>query len=241
MPPTIHRFDFRREPVTMILLAVIVALEIFFNLRPEARYDFYNESLGIWLQIWEGQLWRPFTSCLMHGDLIHMAFNAFWLALFGQALEERFGSWRFLGLVVLLGYVSTLPGYVLDGYFRDTPHASVGFSGIGYGLFGLILVGRRYVPQWQLLCDRQTVQLFIGWFFLCIALTVADIWTVNNVAHGAGFIFGGLYGMAIFERKRRPLWIALSAVLSLAVLATMIACPGHPHYEFVRQIGGGPL
>jgi len=232
-----RRLDFRREPVTMILLGVIVALEVFFQIRPDARTDFYNQWMGIWLQIWAGELWRPFTSCLGHVNLIHMLFNAYWLIVFGPVLEERFGSWRTLGLIVLLGYVSLLPEYIVEGYVSEELGGAFGFSGIVYGMFGLILIGRRYVPQWQLVCDQQTANLFIGWFFLCIFLTWTDIMPVANVAHGAGFVFGVLYGQTIFNRSRRYQWLALSAVLTLMVLSTMIACPGHVHYEHVREIG----
>jgi len=229
------RLDFRRSPVTLSLLAVIVALEIFFNLRPEARNDVYNQWMGIWWQIWAGEVWRPFTSCLGHGDFLHMAFNAYWLAVFGPLLEERFGSWRTLGLIVLLGYVSGLPEYIVQGYTREQLGGALGFSGIGYGLFGLFLIGRHYVPEWWVVCNQQTVQLFVGWFFLCIFLTWAEFMPVANIAHAAGFGFGALYGRAIFDRPNRSRWLALSIILSLAVLATMIACPGHVHYEYAVQ------
>jgi len=221
----------------MIFLAVMIALEIVFNLRPEARNDYYDRWLGIWWPLWAGELWRPFTSSLMHINLIHLAFNGFWLAVFGPVLEERFGSWRTFGLIVLLAYVSGLPGYIADGYLGEKPHGSVGFSGVGYGLFGLILSGRRYVPKWWAVCDQQTVNLFIGWFFFCVFLTLADAMPVDNVAHGAGFVFGVLYGQAIFDRIHRAQWVSLATVLTLAVLATMVACPGHVHYEYVRRIG----
>jgi GlpG protein len=231
------RLDFRRAPVTMILLAVIVALEIFFNIRgPEVRNDFYNQWMGIWWQIWAGEQWRPLTSSIGHVNLIHALFNAYWLAVFGPMLEERFGSWRMLGLIVLLCYVSILPEYIVQGYIDDPLPGALGFSGVVYGLFGLILIGRRHVPAWWTVCDQQTVKLLIGWFFLCIFLTWAKIMPVANVAHGAGFGFGVLFGLAIFEKERRWLWIPLAVLLTAVVLGTMVACPGHLHYEHAMQV-----
>jgi len=232
---TVPRLDFQRTPVTLILLAVAVALEVLFTLEPDARLDYYNRWLGILPHIWLGQVWRPLTSCLMHGDLIHMAFNCFWLALFGGVLEARFGSYRMLGLVVLLGYVSILPEYVVGSYRRGEPTMIVGLSGIVYGLFGLIFIGRRYVREWWEVCDQQTVNLLIGWFFLCIVLTAYKIMLVANIAHGAGFGFGVLYGLVVFDKPRRGRWLALSVVLTLLVLSTMVACPGHVQYEAVRR------
>jgi rhomboid protease GluP len=229
------QLDYRRSPVTVALLAVMVALEIFFNLQPDARWEWYNQWLGIWWQIWTGQIWRPLTSCLMHGDLIHLAFNCFWLAVFGPVLEERFGSWRTLGLIIVLGYVSSLSEYIIDGYVMEKVSGGVGFSGIGYGLFGFILIGRRYVVGWWAVCDDPTVKLFVGWFFFCILLTWTGALAVGNIAHGAGFLFGALYGLAIFDQAHRRRWLALSVALTLLVLSTMVVCPGHPHYEYARE------
>ncbi|MCX7425857.1 MAG: rhomboid family intramembrane serine protease [Planctomycetia bacterium] len=226
--------SFRRTPVTLVLMGVAVALELAFTVRPEMRVDFYYKWLGILPCIWAGQLWRPFTSSLMHADPIHAAFNVYWLAIFGQTLEIRFGSYRVLGLIVLVSYVSMMPEYVIGGYHRRELVPIVGLSGVIYGLFGVLLVGRRWESPLGAVCDDQTVKLLIGWFFLCIALTYLEILPVANIAHGAGFLFGVVYGLAIFDARRRVGWLALSALMTVVVLSTLIACPGHPGYEQMR-------
>ncbi|NLE39446.1 MAG: hypothetical protein GX621_15600 [Pirellulaceae bacterium] len=72
-------------------------------------------------------------------------------------------------------------------------------------------------------------QIVVGW---------AEVMPVANIAHAAGLGFGVLYGLAIFDRSNRSRWLALSIVLSLAVLATMVACPGHVHYEYAVERAG---
>ena len=100
-----------------------------------------------------------------------------------------------------------------------------------YGLFGILWMGRRWRPEFRAACDDDTVRLLIVWFFLCIALTWFDIMPVANVAHGAGMVFGVVYGLAIYSPRHRKPWIALAVAASALVLATMIACPGYPLYE----------
>ena len=39
---------------------------------------------------------------------------------------------------------------------------------------------------------------------------------------------------AVFDKARRPAWIALSVVLTVLVLATLLGCPGHAQYVRVR-------
>jgi len=58
---------------------------------------------------------------------------------------------------------------------------------------------------------------------------------VANIAHGAGFGFGAIYGLAVFDKRRRTRWAIIAAVASLVVLSTLIACPGHRGYEHARR------
>ena len=86
--------------------------------------------------------------------------------------------------------------------------------------------------------DQGTVQVFIGWFFLCIALTYANVMLVANIAHGAGFLFGMLYGSALFATRERRRWIAASLVATTAVLLSLVGCPGHRQFEEVKENHG---
>ena len=236
--------NFQRTPVTLIVAAIVVALEVVCTLDelPGApggsrRFAYYNDYLGILPRLWAGELWRPFTSTLMHGGLIHAAFNVYWLMIFGPPLENRFGSYRFCGLIVLLGYASMMPEYVIGSYRRVNPIMIVGLSGVVYGLFGVVFVGRRRHAYLRAVCDDATVKLLLGWFFLCILLTYAGLMPVANIAHGAGFVFGVLYGMAVFDVANRLRWTLASVAATLLVAATLVVCPGHNAYEHIKRTG----
>ena len=98
--------NFRRTPVTLTIAALAVAIEFVSMLDPSRR-ELYavGYKMGMLSTIWSGEIWRPFTTTLLHGSPLHAAFNVYWLLIFGQALEPRLGSWRYLGIFVLLGYV----------------------------------------------------------------------------------------------------------------------------------------
>jgi len=230
--------NFKRTPVTLIVAAVAVALEVVSTLDPDRRYYYLMDmKLGVLSTIWEGELWRPFTSTLLHANLIHLLFNVYCLLTFGWLLEPRFGSFRFLGLFALLAYVSMLPDFVITNYRTpiDAQISSVGLSGIAYGLFGMLWVGRRWHPEFEAACNADTVRLFILLFFFCIALTALDVIHIANIAHGAGLVFGVLYGLAIFDVRRRLRWAVLAGLATALVLSTLIAVPGHNGYEHARQ------
>ncbi len=238
---TFPQLDFNRTPATLLVAAVAAALEIVFLLSDmqsgTQRVEMYNNLLGILPRLWAGELWRPFTTCLMHAGLLHAAFNLYWLMLFGIALELRLGSYRMLGLMVLLGYVSLMPEYCIGSYHREQPIMIVGLSGIVYGQFGLLWMGRRWHADMYAVCDRHTSQILLGWFFLCIVLTYASILPVANIAHGAGFGFGVLYAGALWSPRQRRRWLAAAVVITMLVLVTLVACPGHAGFEHVRRAG----
>ena len=72
--------------------------------NPSARRTFlyHGFRMGIWAEIWQGEMWRPLTTTLLHGSLVHLLMNAMALFGFGPVIENRIGPWRMLGLIVLL-------------------------------------------------------------------------------------------------------------------------------------------
>ena len=158
----------------------------------------------------QGQLWRLVTPILPHVNPMHLAFNVYWLWVFGTLVEEQFGHARALATVLLFAVGSCAAEYALM-------HGGVGLSGVGYGLFGLLWVLSRYDPRFEGAVDQNTTGLFIGWFFLCILLTVAGVMRVANVAHGVGAVLGAGLGLAIAHPRRRALY---ATALSLFVAAS---------------------
>jgi GlpG protein len=217
--------DFRRTPVTILLAIAIIALEAVCTLDPARRFYYYDTMrLGISPGVWRGQLWQPFTTTLLHGSLLHAAFNVWWLWVFGQFLEPRLGSPRFLALTVLLAYTSSLPQF-LWGYYSQGFGGMVGFSGVVYGLFGWLWMGSRQDPAFRAVCNAGTVKVMLIWFVLCILMTQAHMMLVGNLAHGAGLVFGVLFGLAAYGRNYRRAWQIMAGFATLVVLASMVIHP----------------
>lgn len=161
------------------------------------------------------QPWRMLTSALPHVDIIHLAFNLYWLWTFGGFIEPRLGRAKFAGILMILALVSS----ALDFMFST---GGVGLSGIGYGLFGALWVLDRRDPDWHGCMDTKTAWMFVGWFFLCIVTTMTNILPVANVAHAAGAGMGALIGLTIASRHRTR---TLLAVACAAVVAASIIVP----------------
>ena len=178
-----------------------------------------------------GQWWRPLTTILPHGDLMHLVFNVYWLWVFGTLVEEEFGHARTLGIVLLFAAGSSAADYALS-------YGGIGLSGVGYGLFGLLWVLSRYDPRFRGAVDPNTAVVFTAWFFLCIVLTYTGSMNVANVAHAAGALLGAALGLAVARPRQRPLW---AAALALFLAASAVAAAYGRQYVNLTKARGEEL
>jgi membrane associated rhomboid family serine protease len=204
-PPSLKRF--LHFPVTggITLLAVV-----FSSVPWYTKVNVTPLMMSYWA--WHGQPWRLLTCTLLHANPVHLLFDAYWLLVFGAIVEEAFGSLFLLGLTVLLGAGSMAAEWAVSG-------GAIGLSGIAYGLFAFLWVLGRYTRRFDGVIDKMTAWVMVGWFFICIYLTAANISPVANVAHGAGALLGGLAGFMVAFRglRRYAAGAALGATFALAL------------------------
>jgi membrane associated rhomboid family serine protease len=212
-PPPIT--EFIAYPITagIGLLAVGVTALAYFG-------DRSIEGLMMSSRAFYGEPWRLVSSALPHGGLIHLAFNVYWLWVFGSLLEETLGHIRTLGLILLFAAGSAAAEYAIF-------EGGIGLSGVGYGLVGMLYVLSRKDRRFFDAVDASTVQLFAVWFFLCIGATIANVMRIANVAHGIGAVLGVLTGYAIAERggKRTAAIAGLVGVVALSMVAATVLRP----------------
>jgi rhomboid protease GluP len=164
------------------------------------------------------QWWRLITAMFLHGGLIHIGFNMMTLMQFGPAVEELYGSPRFLFLYTITGAV---------GFFFSAlrGHFSLGASGALLGIIGAVLAvttkrGGAYMRDLRTRLISSLVFLF--------ALGIFGGIGIDNWAHGGGLAAGFLLGKLFVDRapmnnaeKRRAHifgWLAGLAVVASFVL-----------------------
>lgn len=138
-------------------------------------------------EVRDGQVWRLITPIFAHGSLMHIVFNMMWLYQLGRFIETRFGPWKLLALILVIGVGSNFAQYLWNG-----PRFG-GMSGVNYGLFGFLWIKGKFgrAQNWQL--DPQTVQLMLVWMVLCYTGLLGP---VANAAHTVGLIIGVILGFA---------------------------------------------
>lgn len=135
--------------------------------------------------ILQWQLWRTLTPVLVHGSLMHIAFNMYALHAIGPSLESNYGHWRLLALYVLAGIAGSTLSFFL------TANPSLGASS---SIFGLIAAQIVFVYKNSKLFGNRTrsVLIQLGMIVL-INLGFGMTPGIDNWAHLGGLVGGGVY------------------------------------------------
>ena len=135
--------------------------------------------------------WRVVTAMFLHGGLLHIGFNMMALMQFGPAIEELYGSARYLFIYVFTGAF----GFLISAAFGNF---SVGASGALLGLVGVMLAvtskrGGSYMRELRSRLITSVVILFV--------LGFSHLMAMDNFAHGAGLASGFLLGKLFVDRQ----------------------------------------
>ena len=159
-----------------------------------------------------GALVTLITSMFLHGGLAHIIGNLWTLWIFGDNVEDRMGSLRFLVFYVLCGIIASLVHWLFNP-LSNMP--SVGASGAISGVLGayflLYPLARIIVLVpvffWPFFFDVPAMFYLIVWFFGQIigAQLAPDDPNVGGIAfaaHIGGFV-AGLLLMPFFLRREQ--------------------------------------
>ncbi len=157
-----------------------------------------------------GQDWRLLTAIFLHQGLIHIAFNAYALWLFGRFVDDAYGSVRLVILFLLTGFLASATSYA----FGPTAVVGVGASGAVFGIFGAFIAYhyRRRDLAASAASLRWAMTMILLNAFLAFSFRAID-WR----AHVGGLVAGFLAGYAL-EGFGTPRTRHLVAVLGVAGL-----------------------
>jgi membrane associated rhomboid family serine protease len=160
------------------------------------------------------ELATVFTSMFLHGGWLHLIGNMWYLWIFGDNVEDRMGSARFLFFYLSAGFVAAL---LHSALIPGSPVPTVGASGAIAGVLGayaLAFPRARVLTLIPLIFFFQIVAipalLLLGvWFvFQFISGTLSSATGSGGVAwwaHIAGFVYGFVVmGMLTRRDRRRP-------------------------------------
>ena len=162
-------------------------------------------------EVREGEVWRLFTPALLHAHLLHIGFNLLWLFYLGRHIEQRLGSWRMLGLILVVGVLSNFGQYLVSGPLF------YGLSGVICGLGGFVWSRQRVAPWEGYPIPLATLHFLAGFVLLMVVveflLLLAELvhgpfslgFGIANTAHIIGGLAGIILGRLPYMRKHAVL------------------------------------
>jgi rhomboid protease GluP len=163
------------------------------------------------------QWYRLVTAMFLHGGLLHIGFNISALIQLGPALEELYGSGRYVFLYVFCGAF----GFLVSA---ATGHFSLGASGAILGIVGAMLAvtskrGGAYM--------RELRSRLIGSVVLLFAIGFFPGMRIDNTAHLGGVAAGFVLGKIFADRqpmnvRERQIAQALGWIAGLVVIASFV-------------------
>ncbi|MGC8998674.1 MAG: rhomboid family intramembrane serine protease [Candidatus Bathyarchaeia archaeon] len=217
--------QFRRRPVATIAIIIVnvaaYAITSYENFFLEVS-DYWVSAGGFVpaLTPMPIQWYRVFSSMFLHADFFHILFNMYFLYIFGRAVEEALGKWRFLALYMLSGIVASIFHTAFSFIGGATAYIipAIGASGAISGVLGAYLIlfpGTSLVMGWGFLFfpiffRMKAAYYLIFWFATQVIYGYARLGGSTAVfAHAGGFI-AGIALLPLIANKERLIQFRLA-------------------------------
>lgn len=187
----------------------------------------YGAAVGFLIQ--DGEHWRLLTHAFLHGGIIHLAFNTFFLIQIGPMLERRLGSVKFGALYL----ISAVAGGMAGSLWHHELVPLVGGSGALFGMLGAAVAvnmrsGRHLLDFLHYHGPRQLLGLIAINLILGFMIPF-----VSNAAHIGGLVSGFALAFCFLDRGRSPVDGAGRAVQT-AWVAVFVSVLFYCAYPVVR-------
>jgi len=163
--------------------------------------------------VWrDGWWWTLLTAIFLHGSLLHIFFNLMWIRDLGPVVTQAYGPARCFVIFMVSGAV----GFLVSNLVTGSP--TVGASGSVFGLLAALIVFARRSGS-----SMMKTQLW-QWAIIMFAMGFL-MKSVNNWAHGGGFIAGWLVAQAMKlggEKRESPAVQVLAIALLVATAAGFV-------------------
>lgn len=189
----------------------------------------------------QGEYWRFLAFGLVHGGLIHIGMNSYFLVQIGPLLESQLSRARMLSLITLGQLSSAVTCYVWYGLVQNMWYLPVvGASGWLFGLlgFGIVFAHRAGIFSMRNSLLQSAAFMFILGF---VVNSYAGSGGISNAAHFGGMMGGIVFGLLPESSRMHPRgaarawnaagWICLLLWITAIVFVAMFVVQSWPELQ----------
>ena len=230
LPVVSHEVQTRRWPYVTVCLIGLNVIAFAFEASVGTRFVPFLQEWGvvpgrIHAEITIHNLFTVGSSMFLHVGFVHLLGNMWFLYVFGDAVEDAFGPWWYLGLYLASGFFGTMAFVATAG---ASPLPVIGASGAVSGVMAASLVlwpkARLKTPGiflllfilglfYELLIAAGIPSFLLGGPFLFIVGVIGTVLLTRN----AGSFFAGLFHLVAI-----PAWAVLGLYVSLQLFSGLL-------------------
>jgi rhomboid protease GluP len=187
--PVKVRLPAQKPVVTYVLIGVTVFIYLLQYLSQSFSSGGYDWPFLLGGKINElilmGQVWRLVTPVLLHGSVLHIAFNMYALYSLGNSMERYYGHGRFLLLYIIGAFCGNTLSFVLS------PSASLGAS---TAIFALVAAEGVFIYRNRSMFGTRARSMLSNLVLIVVVNLVIGLQPgIDNWGH-----LGGLAGGVLF-------------------------------------------
>lgn len=204
----------RRRPVLTYAL-IVVNVAIFVGTLVTGTFDQVNQEFGMKpKEMLAGQnLHTLFTSMFLHGGILHILFNMWYLWIFGDNIEDVLGRGKFILFYLGAGLAASFVHAFSDpGSMIPTIGASGAIAGV-LGAYALLYPWARVHTAVIFFYIIHLVMIpavvMIGFWFVLQVISASVLWAAGATAgvaywaHIGGFLAGMLLILPVWMKLRK--------------------------------------
>lgn len=150
-----------------------------------------------------GEIWQLVTYMFLHASIGHILFNMLTLWMFGAAVEQTWGTRRFLQYYFTCGIGAGVCVVFANLIFGDVYQRTIGASGAIYGVllaFGMLFPDTEILLMFLFPIKAKFAVMIFGAIAFLSSLEGGG--TVSNLAHLGGMLVGYIYIRSQFSSRR---------------------------------------
>lgn len=212
-PNPIEKFFRGEKRVWKLLIIMNIAIHLL-GLLSEFLYQtnylfIYGAKINFFIA--DKQIYRMVTSMFLHADFFHLLANCYAIYALGEAVEQIFGTKKFLVIYFIAGIMGSMASFILS------PHNALGASGGIFGFFGVHLYLYLRKPDVYKKIFGKSI------FFLLILNLYIGFSNpqIDNYAHIGGLV-GGFLACFIVGLKQENFKKVNNLIFGIVVFVTLV-------------------
>lgn len=200
----------RRRPILTYAL-IIINFAIFIGTYLAGTFEQSIEEFGMKpAEVLEGkQLYTIFTSMFLHGGILHIVGNMWYLWIFGDNIEDVLGRRKFILFYLGAGLVASLAHAFSD---PTSTMPTIGASGAIAGVLGAYILLYPWAKVYTIVffvLAMIPAAVLIGFWFVLQVFSASVLWVAGTTAgvaywaHIGGFLAGMLLILPVWMKSKK--------------------------------------